>query len=158
MSTGHFNGITDQQKAAFKRLRDAWKLLSPELSRGQALVRWKEENGRHSRGAMYLAGYAIECKLKAIAMEIYRCPTLAELAIKWDVNDREVYTHGVEALARRLPLWKTFQRSVVWLDFAGQVNRWQPSWRYDPTDWNNNKALVFIEAVDRVYKWLSSNS
>ncbi|MDB5173648.1 MAG: hypothetical protein JWN51_2421 [Phycisphaerales bacterium] len=107
---------------------------------------------------MYLAGYAIECKLKAVAMEIHRCRTLAELAKKWDVDERNVYTHGLVALAMRLPLWANFQKSPVWLDFVGQVSLWRPSWRYDPQDWANARGLAFLRAVRRIYSWLEHNS
>jgi hypothetical protein len=50
------------RKAALKRRSDAWALLDAE--------------GRHARGAGYLGGYAIEWKLKAIAMEVFGCWTL----------------------------------------------------------------------------------
>src|SRR5690349_24208834 len=93
MSRSDFHGITEQGKAAFKRLRDAEALLSEIDS-----DRWRRQKGRHARGAMYLAGYAIECKLKAIAMEIHRCRTLAQLASKLGADERDIYTHGLESL------------------------------------------------------------
>ena len=64
-----FQGRTDLHKAGLKRLGDAKALLRKGRARG--------------RGAMYLAGYAVECKLKAIAMEIYDCWTLEQLARRW---------------------------------------------------------------------------
>jgi hypothetical protein len=153
MSRRTYDGVTEQRKAAFKRLLDAEALLSEKASDD-----WRRRKGAHARGAMYLAGYAIECKLKSEAMEIYHCRTLAQLARKWDVDDRDVYTHGLETMGRRLPFWSNLLRSPVRDDFRGQVNLWRPSWRYDPEDSVNGRALSFIQAVRNVYHWLEMNS
>jgi hypothetical protein len=123
MSRHEFSKIAEQRKAAFKRLRDAIKLLD----RHQDNVDWLKRKGLHARGAMYLAGYAVECKLKAVAMEIFRCRNLKELQDKWSVTEHGVFTHGLEAIAMRLPIYDRFRKSSVWKDFAGQVNRWRPS-------------------------------
>jgi hypothetical protein len=139
-------GITELRKAAFRRLRDA-----------EALLR---AGGEHAHCAMYVAGYAVECKLKAIAMEVHNCVTLEELARRWQVDEREVFTHGLECLARRLTLYSRFVKSGVWRDFSGQVNRWRPSWRYKPGEASvkmNQKADAFLRAVERVCKWLDAN-
>lgn len=106
---------------------------------------------------MYIAGYAVECKLKAIAMEVNGCRDLEELRKRWRVSEQEIYTHGLEALARRLPLYTRFRRSTAWRSFAAQVNRWRPSWRYDPHDHLNSSAAQFIDAVRDVYNWLEAN-
>jgi hypothetical protein len=143
--------VSEQRKAAIKRLRDARFLINQ-----QEVQSWRDQAGKHARGAMYLAGYAIECKLKAIAMETFRCRTLEELRIKLRIDERDIYTHGLELLATRLRLSSRLRKSRVWRDF-GEVNRWRPSWRYDPKDWNNGLALEFLEAVERVYYWLESN-
>lgn len=138
-----YNGRTNLRKAALKRKADAWALL--------------ECGKAHARGAIYLGGYAIECKLKAIAMEVYSCWTLDQLAKEWKVDDKVVYAHGLESLAKRLPLYDRFSRSSVWKDFSGHVNRWKPSWRYDPKPYAVKDAKDFLDAVGRVYKWLESN-
>jgi len=151
MSKYEFGKIADQRKAAFKRLRDAKALL------GRQEGDWYQQKGRHARGAMYLAGYAVECKLKAIAMEVNRCRSLGELQARWGVTEQDVYTHGLEALARRLPLYNRLRKSSVWRDFASQVNRWRPAWRYDPQDHRNETAAAFVAAVETVYNWLESN-
>ncbi|HEY8751323.1 MAG TPA: hypothetical protein VIM11_25290 [Tepidisphaeraceae bacterium] len=143
MARDDFQGVSEQRKAALKRKRDAWALL--------------EKGPSHARGAMYLGGYAIECKLKSIAMEIYRCRTLAQLAIRLRLKDSEVYSHGLEASAKNLPLYGRLQKSPVWRDFSSYVNRWRPSWRYDPNDFTSAHAEAFLQALDRVYHWLDSN-
>ncbi len=151
MARSEFHGVSEQRKAAIKRLRDARFLLDQQTGQN-----WRDQSGLHSRGAMYLAGYAIECKLKAIAMETFRCRTLEELRVKLGVDERDIYAHGLELLAARLRLFDRLRKSHIWRDFA-QVNRWRPSWRYDPMDWNNGLALDFLDTVERVYHWLESN-
>lgn len=134
-----------------KRLADAEALLEADFN---------ERPGRisHARGAGYLGGYAIECKLKAVAMEAYGCVSLQELAEKWDVSDKAVYQHGLEVFAKRIhQLFHRLQRSNVWHDFASQVNRWRPDWRYDGRDWSRDKAASFLAATRRIYNWLDSN-
>jgi HEPN domain-containing protein len=138
------HGRTDLRRAALKRLNDA-----------KALLRVGKP---HARGAAYLAGYAIECKLKAIAMEVFGCWTLEQLARRLRVTERDVYTHGLEALLRALPLYATLRRSQLWRsDFAGRVNQWRVSWRYDPHDADLEWARSFLEAAERVYNWLEAN-
>jgi hypothetical protein len=151
MTRSEFHGISEQRKAAIKRLRDAKFLLNQQDGPS-----WRDQSGKHARGAMYLAGYAIECKLKSIAMETLGCRTLEELRIKLRVDEHDIYSHGLERLATMLGLYSRLRQSRVWRDF-GEVNRWRPSWRYDPKDWNNGLALEFLEAVERVYYWLESN-
>jgi hypothetical protein len=138
------SGRTELRTAAIKRRSDTWALLQAGAAR--------------SRAAGYLGGYVIECHLKAIAMEVDRCRTLEELAARWRVAEHELYTHGLEALAKRLPLYSRLRTSQVWRDFAGLVSSWRVSWRYDPRDWEADEARLFLEAVDRVYYWLERNS
>jgi hypothetical protein len=57
-----FGGISEQSKAISHRLTDALAL--------QAAARW--------RGAMYLAGYSVECQLKVKLMRIHDCRNLRE--------------------------------------------------------------------------------
>ncbi|HUS91270.1 MAG TPA: hypothetical protein VM695_05435 [Phycisphaerae bacterium] len=143
MTQRDYQGRTDLRKAALKRLGDAKVLLASSEPHGQ--------------GAMYLAGYAVECKVKAIAMEIHDCWTLEELAARWRVDEREVFTHGLECLVRRLPLYERLTRSSVWRAFAGRVNRWRPSWRYSPRNVDARSAQTFVEAVESVLHWLEAN-
>jgi hypothetical protein len=58
-----FSGISEQSKAGKHRMDDARALLNA--------VRW--------RGAMYMAGYSVECLLKTKLMRIFNCRNLGEL-------------------------------------------------------------------------------
>ena len=143
MARFDFSGRTEIRKAAAKRVSDARTLI-------------RAGDGQR-RGAMYLAGYAVECRLKAIAMEIYNCWTLRQLAAHWEVDNERVFTHALEAFAQRLPLWNSLKASGVWRDFAGEVNQWNPAWRYNPREPSSERAEAFLDAVERVVQWLDSN-
>jgi hypothetical protein len=107
-----------------------------------------------------MGGYAVECRLKAIAMEIYGCWTLRELSERLDVTENDVFQHGLEALLGKMP--KGLQDNMkadrsVWRAFTGQVNRWKVSWRYAPRPLTGEEAQTFLYAVDTVFDWLDAN-
>lgn len=117
------NGLSSQRKASVKRLLDAKKLLAA--------------GKEHARGAMYLAGYSVECKIKAIAMERYNCVSLDELRRARKLDENDVYTHGLEALfGKLLPnnVYDRFKKCGVHTGF-----------------------VRYVDAVDEVNRWLSSN-
>jgi hypothetical protein len=134
MGRRDFQGRTAMWKAGIRRMEDAKELVT----RGT----------NHTRGAMYLAGYAIECRLKAIAMEVFDVYSLEQLGKAWGVEDeREVYHHGLEVWIERLPLAKSFRQSDLYRrDFVSQVNQWKPSWRYAPDLVDEERATIFINA------------
>ena len=53
--------IQDYRRSATRRLEDAKELLEPPTLDPQR----SDADRRHLRGAMYLAGYAVECLVKA---------------------------------------------------------------------------------------------
>jgi hypothetical protein len=136
-------GRSELRKASRKRLEDAYALL--------------EAGSEHAHCARFLGGYAVECKMKAIAMEAYGCWTLAKLAEKWKVDEQEVFTHGLERFAKRLPCYYRWRNSPAWSDFASKVNMWRPWWRYDPHDVSVGIAEAFLDAVERTLNWLEAN-
>lgn len=154
MSKADFSGVTEQRKAGQKRLRDAKALLGRPNS-----ADWANKKGPHARGAMYLAGYAVECKIKAIAMEVHSCRTLAQLVTALGVDEQNVFDHWLEALLGHLPTLKARmqQDKGTWHAFAGRVNSWRVSWRYDPEDHLNGIAADFVDAIEKVYNWLESH-
>lgn len=140
-------GITDQTRAAINRRRDARSLL--------------RQGELHTRGAMYLAGYAIECKVKAKAMERNRATTLGELRSKLNLKEDQVYSHGLESLIEDLlpnGVGKRLREGHARTPFVSQVNRWSPQWRYDGGNPPIADAKKFLDAVDEVWEWLESNS
>lgn len=110
---------------------------------------------------MYLAGYAIECKIKAKAMERHRCHTLSELKDRLQLDDSRVYSHGLEALVIDLLPEATGARLLsgdARLAFTSQVNTWSPSWRYNSQCPGKAKAEQFLEAIEKVWIWLEANT
>jgi len=144
MTRRDFHGRTDLRRAAVKRRADARRLF--------------EGGAEHRRGAMYMGGYAIECKLKAVAMEVCDSRTLRDLALALDVDESEVYSHGLESLISHMPFRDRFYSSTVWRDFTRHLNQWRPSWRYDASMPTTRQAESFLDAVDRIYKWLEANT
>jgi HEPN domain-containing protein len=146
MIRDHFYGVTEQGKAGKHRLDDARALLNA--------VRW--------RGAMYMAGYAIECLLKTKLMRMFDCRHLREL--EQELQSRgalpgqtTVFTHQLEILLRLTKgLDRLRQNEPLWRMF-NIVNRWIPAWRYTADLSNRSDAEDFVEAVEKVAHWIENN-
>jgi HEPN domain-containing protein len=142
-----FFGMTEQKKAGKHRLDDARALLKA--------ARW--------RGAMYMAGYGIECLLKTKLMRLFECRHLREL--EEELLRRRalparatVFTHQLEMLLRlAMVMDRLRQNNVLWRDF-NVVNRWVPAWRYTADLSNREDAEDFVQAVDKVSKWIEHNT
>jgi len=139
-------GITEQSKAAKHRWDDAQALL--------AAGRW--------RGAMYLAGYAVECLLKATLMRRFGCRQLAELEEELRrrgtlAGAATVFTHqlrtlltlsgGLDRLRQNATLWRRFNDANLWL----------PAWRYTADLASRDEAEEFLAAIDAVRQWIGHN-
>ena len=142
-----YGGRTELSKAAVQRRRDAWVLL--------AAHRW--------RGAMYLAGYAVECKLKVQLMERYNCFDLNRLEDKIEAvtgrrpNLATVRGHNLEYLMGFSGSWERLrQNRDVYRCFV-VCNTWDHRWRYRGDLGKQQEARRFMECVDRLYDWLSHN-
>lgn len=141
-----FYGVSEQSKAGKHRLDDARALLNA--------VRW--------RGAMYLAGYAIECQLKAKLMRMFNCRHLRELEEELQQRGKlagaaTVFTHQLEMLLRLTnALDRMRQSKENWAQF-NLVNRWVPAWRYTADLSSRQDAEEFLAAVEAVSHWIDSN-
>lgn len=140
-------GRTDQAKAAVKRFLDARRL--------QAQCRW--------RGAMYLGGYGVECRLKARLMEKYGLDTLGQL--EDEIMNRlgreiNVFTHSIEALFALTGAHDRLlqdPRNPTALRAFQRCNRWRPAWRYNPDDGTEDECNDFLEAVEEFSRYISNN-
>ena len=118
MTQDLYFGISEQSKASKHRLDDARALLNA--------VRW--------RGAMYMAGYALECLLKTKLMQMYSCRNLRELEDELQQRgvlemQATVFTHQLELLLRLTQsMDRLRQNRLLWPQF-NLVNRWLPAWR-----------------------------
>src|SRR5438128_2101014 len=142
-----YSGVSEQSKAGKHRRDDAHALF--------AACRW--------RGAMYLAGYSIECLLKARLMQRYGCRQLrdlerqsrsrgllSELATVFD-HRREVLfalTGALDRLKANRELWGRFR----------VMNQWIPAWRYSADLSNEKDAQRFLDAVGQMIHWIEANT
>ena len=140
------NGISEQASVSRQRLEDARVLFNAS--------RW--------RGAMYIAGYAVECLLKTKLMQIYGCQNLRELdAILRRRSilsaDNTVFTHQLETLFKFVPGYnRLWQNQNMWRMFY-RVNRWTTAWRYTANRGTPEAATLFMEAVEKVMHWINNN-
>jgi HEPN domain-containing protein len=146
MSHDLYTGISEQAKASIHRLDDARALFNAG--------RW--------RGAMYMAGYAVECLLKTKLMQRYSCRTLRDLEDELQrrgilTEQATVFTHHLELLLRLSQrLDQLRQHQMLWPQFA-LVNRWIPAWRYTADLANRQDAADFLEAITQIMQWLEHN-
>ncbi|MBM3236525.1 hypothetical protein FJZ31_09520 [Candidatus Poribacteria bacterium] len=146
MSHDLYTSVSEQAKASKHRLDDAHALFNA--------VRW--------RGAMYMAGYAVECLLKAKLMRIYDCWNLRELEEELQhrgmlARHATVFTHHLELLLRLTQGFERLrQNQRLWPQF-NIVNRWMPAWRYTADLSNRQDAEDFLEAVDNLMRWIENN-
>ncbi len=147
MAKYQHSGRTDQTKAALKRYIDAQRL--------QAQRRW--------RGAMYLAGYSVECKLKACLMEKYDLNTLEQL--EEEIVSRlghpvNVFTHSIEvlfALTGACERLLQYPKDPAALRAYQRCNQWKPAWRYNPDDGDEDACNDFMEAVEEFGRYVANN-
>jgi HEPN domain-containing protein len=146
MSHDLYAGISEQAKASTRRLDDTRVLFNAG--------RW--------RGVMYMAGYAVECLLKAKLMQKYSCRTLHELEDELQrrgilAEHTTVFIHHLELLLRLTqPLDQLRQHRMLWPQFA-LVNRWIPAWRYTADMANRQDAADFLAVVAQIMQWLEHN-
>jgi HEPN domain-containing protein len=137
-------GISDQRKASVHRLEDARALFEKK--------RW--------RGSMYLAGYAVECRLKSKLMEKWRCYTLMELEARLLARkiDGSPFTHSLKVLLRLSGATDRMKRNgALWLKFTNTVNRWRPAWRYSSDLGTRSAAEECLEFTSEVVAWIENN-
>ncbi|MBW3541785.1 MAG: hypothetical protein KY476_16075 [Planctomycetes bacterium] len=146
MNRDLFYGVSEQAKAAKHRLHDAKALL----------------NSIRCRGAMYMAGYSVECLLKTKLMRTFGCRHLQELEeelLRRGLlgGHATVFTHQLEVLLRLTgALDRARQSEETWRSF-NIVNRWIPAWRYNPDLSNPEDAADFLSAVETVSRWIENN-
>ena len=146
MSHDLYTGVSEQAKASTHRLDDARALLHAG--------RW--------RGAMYMAGYAVECLLKTKLMQMYSCRALRDLEDELQrrgvlAEHATVFTHQLELLLRLTQRFAQLrQHRMLWPQFA-LINRWIPAWRYTADVANRQDATDFLEAVAQIMQWLEHN-
>ncbi len=143
MARDLFIGVTEQSKAGVHRREDAHALLGA--------TRW--------RGAMYMAGYSIECLLKAKLMRMYGCSNLRDLEEELQrrgllAERATIFTHQLEILLRLANGLDRLRRNAQLWQVFNIVNLWIPAWRYNPDLSNREDARDYLSAVDSIRHWI----
>jgi hypothetical protein len=138
----------DQYRAiAVDRLRDAVRLME----------------AKRSNGAVYLAGYAVECCLKACIVETYGIIVrLRDLAAVKNDKARLIWQlahsrHELDMMMGVLPALKQKLETIVDAPrrFSLVTNHWSVHLRYDPRKIEIADAREFVDTVRELHPWLN---
>jgi hypothetical protein len=145
MARDLFIGVTEQSKASVHRREDAHALLNA--------TRWG--------GAMYMAGYSIECLLKAKLMRMCACGNLRDLEAELQrggllAEHATIFTHQLEILLRLAGALDRLRQNIELWPLFNIVNRWIPAWRYNPDLSNHHDARDYVGAVDSIRHWIDN--
>ena len=107
-------------------------------------ARFLLQHGRwHS--AVYLGGYAVECKLKAAVCEY----------LGVDVLPSAFHTHEIQVLLRSAGLAEALQLDKsLWACFRRIDVTWGVEIRYSGKPYRRHEAETFLDDVGRLLKWL----
>lgn len=133
-----FQGISEQKEAGKQRLKDSEKLFE----------------AKRYRGAMYLAGYSVECKLKTRLMEEKQVKTLDQLSTKLGIDTK---IHDLTFLASKLSGWSRLFCQRYFQQHWGRITNWSVNWRYAPEIQANFEAERFVHSVKEVVSCIDRN-
>ena len=152
--------VQDYKHSAGRRLEDAKELLEvPTLDPQRS-----DAGSRHLRGAMYLAGYAVECLVKAYFVQQRNAQTLAAAVEALNRQRQQQGKEPVDQIARtaaghkiqyllqltNLPQYPAYD-AKLW----ARVAQWRSSWRYETDLVARSDAQQFISDVQDVVNWVS---
>ena len=149
-----FDGITHYIKAAPRRLADARELLQhPTYEKGA-----RDAGHRHLRGAAYLAGYAVECALKAyIISRIPGCQTFSQARERLPVDMSGARSHDFRLLAQATDLESDLLSRPELAGHWVWCRKWQPDLRYDGTHMTSKgDARRMVDAAEVIWRWVEA--
>ena len=121
-------------------------LIEVRLRDGEALLRSGEPQRRI--GAIYVAGYGLECALKARLCQDRRAVKLP----------REFAHHDLRRLVESSTVWPNLKNNKQWLDtFRALCSEWVVAMRYDVRPYDPTAVRKFIAKIREFAKWLSEN-
>jgi HEPN domain-containing protein len=143
----HYETLSDFKQSGRKRLADAYELLEPP-------TRDKRRSRQHNDGAVYLAGYALECALKAFLIRKAQqnnpsVGNLLEVAQELHVRLREVRSHKLADLRDHGALLD--RRGIAERKDFDTCLKWDPEWRYQGERIKTGMApREFVDAMQRM--------
>lgn len=102
----------------------------------------------HSTGAVYLAGYAIECIMKALLLSVAPAGDLAGIMQSFRGNQG----HNYEWLRGRYRHYGGHVPPAVGLEFA-TAGTWSTNLRYEPAGVDATSTGDFLAAADAILQW-----
>ncbi len=151
-----YDGITHFLKAAPRRLADALELLEMPTHRPNA----GDARRRNLRAAMYLAGYVVECILKAyIISRSCGAHTLREAneALRRHRPDTPDLSsargHSIPVLLSLTDLESASLPQDVKLSL-GICSKWKSTWRYSPDAPRREDAQAFVASSERILRFV----
>ncbi len=154
--------IEGYRRAATCRFADARELMEPPTRDDQR----SDAKKRHLRGGMYLAGYTVECLLKAYLIQQMSVQTLGDAMERLDERRLKRGMQPVKNIARTaaghqiayLVQLTDLESKYTGYDrrLWGRVGAWTSSWRYESDTVKWETARDFLEDVEAVVNWLQA--
>lgn len=154
---------TDFRLASQRHLKDAVELLEQPTSDASA----PDASIRHLVGAMYLAGYAVECKLKEFLFRRFGPQVIPASGIGVTLEDiRPHINHALGSVLKNLhsipDLWTATglsARDTIMTANAGTCAGWQVAWRYTPPG-NRTRADAeqLVNAASDLVTWIAAQT
>lgn len=119
--------------------------------------------GRY-HGAMYLAGYAIECYLKFLICIRFDAADLREATTRIAKRTGKQpqlmapQAHSFDLLMHHAGLLEDLRRDKDFAKLFAVVNEWSPGWRYWAHKSTRAEAERFCSAVQKLLIWLKEKS
>ena len=152
--------IKEYRRAADYRLADARELMETPTRESHR----SDAKQRHLRGAMYLAGYAVECLLKAYLIQHMSEQTLVAAMESLNKRRKRQGQSPVRNIARTaagheiayLSQLTDLQTAYVTYDVKlwGRLGAWRSAWRYETERVLLPDAQEFLEDVEAAVNWL----
>lgn len=144
----------DYLGASPKRLADACKLLAPPGGPTEAY----QVDLRHLCGAQYLAGYAVECALKAYIIHQLHSRRRTRRVETWDAVIQlrpelaGAESHKLELLLKATDLAGQMGGDTALAKAWGQCCKWTAALRYSSRPIGGTGEI--IQACERVSRWV----
>lgn len=101
-------------------------------------------------GAVYLAGYSVECMLKALVLE--SVPRSQELQILAQFRGQQA--HSFDWLLRLYRNMTSTNVPEEVLAYLIRVNTWSTNIRYQPGAIDKDDAKQFVDSVEQISSWV----
>lgn len=154
-----FDGVSAFKKTAPRRLRDAEELLQPPTLQPND----SDAMTRHLSGAVYLAGYGVECVLKAYIithnpphqrLSEVRDVLLNSGALTKDICGSDGHNLGV--LLNVTDLEGAFDLRPELKKYWAIARKWTSTLRYNDYVPKREDAAAFVASCRALYQWVNS--